>query len=318
MSHKMPILFSPAVSVILPSFNRLRLLKEAVASVFNQTLTDWELVVADDGSSDETRAYLACLADARVKILWLTHSGNPSAVRNAALAAASGHYVAFIDSDDAWLPTKLETQLAAMRTRSTCRWSYTDTERVDGRGQPIPNGADFIPYEDGILEACLNNTGYIAMPTVMAERALVNEVGGFDEELAFAEDYDLWVRLGARSEALPLSQPLTRVCLHQENYCHDRIGFCRGWLGLYEKLLPTIRHHPTVALCRLRRAETALRLANLQADRRRTLDVARTIFKFRSCAVDDSKWWRGTMRAFFRSFTPTPLLKLYRSQRQPS
>src|SRR6185437_668849 len=91
----------PLVSVILPTFNRLGYLQAAVDSVFNQTMRDWELIVADDGSDSETRAYLQSFAEKpRVRVLWLSHSGNPGAVRNAALQCARGEYVAFLDSDD--------------------------------------------------------------------------------------------------------------------------------------------------------------------------------------------------------------------------
>jgi hypothetical protein len=89
-------------------------------------------------------------------------------------------------------------------------------------------------------------------------------------------------------------------------------------VGLYDELLATIRHLPTVALCRLRRAEAVLHVANCQADRRRTRDVARTIIQFRSCALDDPEWRRGMARALFRSLTPALLLSLHRNFRRPN
>src|ERR1700732_1465702 len=104
---------APVVSIILPTFNRLKYLRPAIDSVFAQTLADWELLIADDGSDEETRAYLEHLGGLpRVKLIWLAHSGNPSAVRNAALREARGDYIAFLDSDDVWLPSKLERQVA--------------------------------------------------------------------------------------------------------------------------------------------------------------------------------------------------------------
>src|SRR5580693_7584371 len=89
------------VSVVLPTFNRLRFLRPAIESVYAQTFTDWDLIVADDGSDLETRRYLQTLTnDPRVTVLWLPHTGRPSMVRNAALLRAAGEYVAFLDSDD--------------------------------------------------------------------------------------------------------------------------------------------------------------------------------------------------------------------------
>ena len=115
----------PTISVILPTFNRSRFLRSAVASVFAQSYTDWELIIADDGSDEETRSYLRGIMGPRVKTLWLSHSGNPSRVRNTAIEAANGRYLAFLDSDDVWAPAKLEKQIGAFRERANSRWSYT-------------------------------------------------------------------------------------------------------------------------------------------------------------------------------------------------
>src|ERR1700734_971226 len=107
---------APLVSIILPTFDRLRFLRPAVDSVLAQSFTDWELVIADDGSGADTRQYLRTLErDARITLIWLTHSGTPAIVRNAALGRAGGEYVAFMDSDDLWTPVKLERQLKALR-----------------------------------------------------------------------------------------------------------------------------------------------------------------------------------------------------------
>ena len=109
------------VSIILPTFGRLEYLRPTVASVYRQTLRDWELIVADDGSDAETRGYLRTLeADSRVRLLWLTHTGIPAIVRNAALREARGEYVAFLDSDDLWAPDKLSRQVTLLRSRPSC------------------------------------------------------------------------------------------------------------------------------------------------------------------------------------------------------
>jgi glycosyltransferase involved in cell wall biosynthesis len=124
---------------VLPTFNRLEFLQQAIESVYAQTLADWELVIADDGSDLETKQYLQRLAyDPRVTVAWLAHTGKPSMVRNAALLRATGEYVAFLDSDDLWAARKLERQIATLRARIKCRWSYTAFLQVDGTGNPLP------------------------------------------------------------------------------------------------------------------------------------------------------------------------------------
>ena len=143
------------VSVVLPTFNRLRFLQPAIESVYAQTFADWELIIADDGSDLETRQYLQSLAqDPRVMVVWLAHTGKPSMVRNAALLRAAGEYVAFLDSDDLWATRKLERQIETLRARVNCRWSYTAFLQVDGSGNPLPEEAQrpWVPYEGDIFE----------------------------------------------------------------------------------------------------------------------------------------------------------------------
>jgi hypothetical protein len=213
------------------------------------------------------------------------------------------------------MPTKLETQLSALLAKPACRWSYTATERLDARGLSVADAVPFVPYEGAILDRLLRIEAYVAMPTVLVVRQLVSEVGGFDEQQAFGEDYDLWVRLAARSPVVAINQRLARVRLHEGNYSHDRVGFYRGWLSFYDKVATTIADPAAIAICGEKRAELALGLANLHAGRRRTLDVARTVFEFRYCAPRNAAWWRGATRALVRSFTPSPVLALYQQFR---
>ena len=126
----------PLVSIVLPTFGRLQYLRPTIDSIYRQTLQDWELVIADDGSDEETRAYLRTLeSDSRVRPVWLAHSGIPAIVRNAALQAARGEYIAFIDSDDLWAPEKLARQVETLRARPTCGWSFTAVSHIDGFGR---------------------------------------------------------------------------------------------------------------------------------------------------------------------------------------
>jgi glycosyltransferase involved in cell wall biosynthesis len=203
---------TPSVSVILPTFNRLLYLRPAVASVFAQTLVDWELIIADDGSDEPTRAYLSALqSEPRVRLIWLPHCGNPAAVRNRALRQARGEYLAFLDSDDEWLPTKLERQITALRGCPQRRWSYTGYIIIDASGEPCAPASVVRPHRGAILERLLMHQVSIWTPAVVAERRLVAEVGSFDEQLLLFEDYDLWIRLACRSEIEFIDQPLTRV-----------------------------------------------------------------------------------------------------------
>ena len=127
----------PTVSIILPTYDGTPFLRLAIDSVFAQTFADWELIVADDGSGEETTTYLRGLESSRVRVLYFMHSGRPSRARNAALEAATGRYVAFMDSDDLWEPNKLARQLSAMHAEQRCEWSYTAFTIVDAEGTPL-------------------------------------------------------------------------------------------------------------------------------------------------------------------------------------
>jgi glycosyltransferase involved in cell wall biosynthesis len=160
-----PAVTTPLVSVVLPTFNRLKFVRPAIESVFAQTFQDWELIIADDASDEDTRAYLKSLEiEPRVRVILLPHSGNPAAVRNAAVHAARGKYVAFLDSDDQWMPLKLERQIAGLQARGVCRWSYTGYVCIDATGELRTDAAThgWIPHRGAILEQLLAHAVAIA------------------------------------------------------------------------------------------------------------------------------------------------------------
>lgn len=208
----------PVFSIVMPTYNRLRMLREAVDSVRAQTFGDWELVVADDGSDAETAAYLEALAraDPRVRVLSLPHTANLPRLRNQAIAAARGEWIAFLDSDDAWRADKLEKHLAAHRAHPTIRWSYSGRSIMDADGETIPDSryGPWVPHSGWIARALLAREAMIAFPSVVVERGLLDEAGWMDETLVFSTDFDLELRLAARAECICLPEPLVRVRSH--------------------------------------------------------------------------------------------------------
>ena len=279
----------PIVSVILPSYNRLNYLRVAVESVLAQTFGCWELIVADDGSQDETRLFLQRRADPRIVIILLAHTGNPSAVRNAAIRRARGDYLAFLDSDDVWLPGKLDTQLRLMRSRPERRWSYTRELLIDENGGPASTKRvrPWLPYEGDIVAELLRIDALVSTTTVIAERSLVLQAGAFDEQQRFCEDYDLWLRLALRSEVSALAAPLACVRVHNCNYSRDRIGVHEGWAQLYTKMSLEVGSHRLRRVCLRKRAESAVLLAALHGRQGRYRTAARIL----STAVVDG--WRN-------------------------
>ena len=206
---------TPEVSVVLPTYNRLPLLRKAVASVIGQTFSDWELIVVNDGSTDDTREYLEAIDDPRVRPLPLEHRGITSA-RNAGLRFVRGEWVAFHDSDDLWLPEKLEWQLRRVAAQPTCRWSYTRYSFIDTNGTPLPERSNLLPLpvSGHILEPLLRFEVSTAVPTMLVQRSLIEEIDGFDATMLFLSDYDFILRLAARSDVCALSETLALVREH--------------------------------------------------------------------------------------------------------
>jgi len=208
----------PEVSIILPTYNRLPLLRKAVDSVLAQTYRDFELVVVDDGSTDGTRDYLAAIEDPRVRPIWLEHRGDLTLARSAGLRHVHGEWVAFLDSDDLWLPEKLALQLQRLAAHPTCRWSYTGYSLVDADERPLPERSAVLgrPISGHILEPLLRFEVAVSVVAMLVQRSLIDEIGGFDEMIPIRSDYDFALRLAACSEVCALPENLVLVREHAE------------------------------------------------------------------------------------------------------
>jgi glycosyltransferase involved in cell wall biosynthesis len=249
------VVADPIVSVILPTYNRAGLLREAIDSVRRQTFRSWELVVVDDGSTDATGALLAGLDEPNLRALRTAHSGNPARARNVGLAEARGQYVAFLDDDDLWLPEKLAVQLPLL-TGGDFRWSYTGFISMNARGEHIwQTPLDRIPT-GRILEPLLELRAAVALPTVIAERTLIEGVGGFDEAMRTREDYALWLELAARAEVAASPAPLVVVRDHAGRVFRPE-GY-RVSVALYERWFARLTHPRLRRICRRRIADSYL------------------------------------------------------------
>ncbi len=202
----------PEVSVVIPTYNRRAMVREAVASVLAQRDANFELIVVDDGSTDGTFEMLAHLDRMTVE---RTERRGPAAARNRGIALASAPLIAFLDSDDLWAPDKLGRQLAFMREFHDCAISQTaeiwirDGRRVNPGLRHLKRAGDI--FLDS-LQTCL-----ISPSAVVLKTDLFRTLGGFDEDLAAAEDYDLWLRILVDHEAGLLDAPLvTRRAGHSD------------------------------------------------------------------------------------------------------
>jgi len=194
----------PQVSVIIPTYNRSWSIKEAIDSVLAQDYTEFELIVVDDGSTDHTSDVLDSYGD-DIKVLSQKNKG-VSAARNRGIAEASGKFIAFLDSDDLWLPQKLTLQIEfinqtpdALICQTEEVWIRNGLRVNPKKRHKKPSGMIFKPS----LELCL-----VSPSAVMIQRSLLDRVGGFDETLPACEDYDLWLRISCRFPVHLIDAPL--------------------------------------------------------------------------------------------------------------
>ncbi|SIQ74483.1 Glycosyltransferase involved in cell wall bisynthesis [Alkalispirochaeta americana] len=232
------------LSVIVPVYNRETLIRRAICSVLDQALPegwDLELIVVDDGSSDRTRssALESCGDDPRTLVLTKPPGGTPGGARNYGVCRASGALLAFLDSDDTWLPGKLLRQIPLHHPGGAIV-SHTRERWIRGEREISQEGRRFSAYrrsgdllKDSLVK-CI-----IGPSTVMIGRSLWEETGGFREDLEVAEDYEYWLRLATLADVSYLQEPFTvKYAGHgdqlSEKYGHIELFRLQGLRDLVE------------------------------------------------------------------------------------
>lgn len=184
------------ISVITPTYNRARFLPAAVASVLSQTFGDFELIIVDDGSEDNTPDVLKpFFADRRVRYVYQENQGQSHA-RNLALKQATGDFIAFLDSDDVWARDKLEKQLAVFRANSEVDIVHGDEAIINEQGSVV-SLQNMRRYSGRITRYLLADNS-VSITTALVRRRCFDEMGGFDTSVGVADDYELWLRFSAR------------------------------------------------------------------------------------------------------------------------
>lgn len=238
---------NPEVSVIIPTYNRLAMLREAVGSVIAQRGVVLELIIVDDGSADGTwedirRGELARMIDSAPTACRImterTCRRGPAAARNRGVSLARADYVAFLDSDDLWAPEKLRRQINYMRTHAEFPFAQTQESWIRN-GRRVNPGVRHLKRSGDIFEPSLR-TCLVSPSAVMMRAELFREAGGFDEEFHACEDYDLWLRILARYPAGLLDEALvTRRAGHPDQLSSTVPALDRFRIRALLKLLGT-------------------------------------------------------------------------------
>lgn len=199
----------PAITVIIPCFNHAHFLSSAIRSVLAQTFADWEAIVVDDGSTDNTRTVTEQFDDRRIRYIYQTNRGL-SAARNAGIRAAQGEFLAFLDADDEWESCFLQKCLEALRSNTRATAAVTLARFIDANGRDLPRlGGQVIrpeDFRDRLLEG-----GFFPVHAVLIRTHPVLEAGLFAESLTSVEDWDLWLRITNCGDLfLPIAEPLAR------------------------------------------------------------------------------------------------------------
>ncbi len=187
---------NPAVSVVIATYNYARYLRAAVESVLRQTFASFEVIVVDDGSTDPTpRVIRPFLSDPRVRYHRTAHAG-VAAAKNAGVSLSRAPLVAFLDADDTWMPAKLARQAALFRADPELGVAYTRRWLIDEQGRRLEYEQPSL-FRGRVLDE-LFRTNFVCFSSAMVRRAVLDEAGPFDEGLALAVDYDLWLRVALR------------------------------------------------------------------------------------------------------------------------
>jgi glycosyltransferase involved in cell wall biosynthesis len=207
------------VSVVIPTYNNARFLPEALDSLLAQTCRDFELIVVDDGSTDDTEEVLKPY---RNLVRYVRKdNGGPASARNLGIRQARGQLIAFQDADDIWLPDKLQRQVDYLRDHPNIGVVFSDVTFFGAEGRETCCVKQRFSAEAGMTFDNLFHDHFVGMSTVVVRSSCLNEVGLFDESLIGAEDYNLYLRLAKRFQFGFLDEPLIKKRLHENNLSND-------------------------------------------------------------------------------------------------
>jgi glycosyltransferase involved in cell wall biosynthesis len=227
----------PRVSVIIPTYNRAEFIAETVESVLDQTYQNMETIVIDDGSTDNTRDVLRKYQD-KIDYIYQDRSERSKA-RNEGFRHSKGDYIAFLDSDDVWLPAKLEKQVQILDETPDMGLVYTDVEFIDEKGNVYDGEACWdtparkVLYEDLMTHNVITGS----LSAIMVRRECLDKVGLFDESMTICEDLDLYRRIARYYKFHKIDLQLVKIRIHRDNTQRNPSAMAKGWETTIHKIL---------------------------------------------------------------------------------
>jgi len=234
----------PKVSVIIPTYNRAKFLSLALASVLNQTFQDFEIIIVDDNSQDNTQEFVTDFDDKRIKYIRHETNKGVAASRNTGVISSDGEYIAFLDDDDEWLPHKLEVQVDLLEKSSSIIGAvYSGAFKVESSNgnvlaQHTPKKRGDV-FNEMIVGNCAGPTS-----TLLLRRECFEKVGLFDVNIGFGEDYDMWLRISQGYHFDYIEEPLVRYSIQNNGLSNNyeiRLKGAEALLSKHEQLYETNR-----------------------------------------------------------------------------
>lgn len=281
----------PLVSVVTASYNMGRYVGLAVDSVLAQDYPALEIIVVDDGSTDDTSAVLSRYRDdPRVKLIFQENAGQTVA-KNRGVQAARGEYIAFCDADNLWLPNKLSRQIELFNEHNDIAVVYGDISLIDADGQPLPTTQ--AKRYSGKITGRLLIDNFVTFNTAVVSRKVMTAVGGFDESLRMGIDYDLWLRISVKHTFHYIAEPLVRYRIwggQMSNRQEERLSNCFRLLNNFLEKYP---ESVTAAEVARGWAHTYVSRGLLRASQQKYLNALEDYYKAFSYRPCDLRLWKS-------------------------
>ena len=263
----------PRVAAVIPCYNAARHIGEAIQSILSQTCQPIDVIVVNDGSTDDLDAAIAPFRD-RITLIDQPNSGQ-AAARNRALAAVDATYVAFLDADDRWHPEKIARQLAVLEAQPECGLVHTGVGLIDAEGRAVRESPLLPPPAHRASGDCLLallSANAIVISSVMVRKTLIDQES-FRVDVCGVEDWDMWVRLAGRTRFARIDEPLTDYRVHGTNFSSDGRVMSRATVKLMDGVLAREKDGPARRAAIASRRGAVLEVANREYENQNYLEA---------------------------------------------
>lgn len=229
----------PEVSVVIPTYNAEFFISDTINSVLNQTYKDFEIILVDDGSTDNTDRIVAQQHAGKVKYIRQKNSGVSSA-RNKAISMTKGDFIAFIDCDDIWLENKLEAQVSILKKSKELGLVFSNAYILDEKGRRLKDFFKIVRPHSGMVFNKLVQDNFIPMLTAVVKREALDRVGLFDPRYKIAEDWDIFLRIARVYPVTYINQPLAEYRIHKYSHSKNRKLMLRECIDILNKYINSV------------------------------------------------------------------------------